>query len=268
MKVTIGKKLGLGFSLVIGFMLIGTLIGVFQMNNTINTLRQVSEEYLALAIDGTGVRANFSEIVWSTKNILLRGSNTNLIRKELEKIDRIRQEMDEWNIVVAEHLGSGKIDIPEKLRFIYNDFKDALNTFDAAWLQALPIYSEKGLVQADAFMGDKDKIVSEKITLLASEFRTRAFSELEKAVDLSKTSMLITIITIVLGTILALIVSIILSTRLRGIVIYLTNAAEKISLGELDKPIEQKSQDELGDLTMAFDRMRISLKKSMERLVK
>ncbi len=47
---------------------------------------------------------------------------------------------------------------------------------------------------------------------------------------------------------------------------YLTNAADRISIGELGEKIEIKSKDELGNLAEAISRMQDSLKFSIERL--
>ena len=48
----------------------------------------------------------------------------------------------------------------------------------------------------------------------------------------------------------------------------LTEAASAISLGQLDAPVAVTSNDELGDLAEALDRMRSSLKGAIERLRK
>ncbi len=47
---------------------------------------------------------------------------------------------------------------------------------------------------------------------------------------------------------------------------YLTEAAERISVGELDMEIEIKSNDEIGDLGEAISRMQDSIRLSLERL--
>ena len=51
-------------------------------------------------------------------------------------------------------------------------------------------------------------------------------------------------------------------------IIELTEAANRISLGELDVPITVASTDEIGTLGESLDRMRISLKQAIERLRK
>lgn len=49
-------------------------------------------------------------------------------------------------------------------------------------------------------------------------------------------------------------------------IIYLTNVADRISLGDLDTKIEVHSSDEVGMLAESFDRMQESLKAAIERL--
>ncbi|MFB0508357.1 MAG: HAMP domain-containing protein [Thermodesulfobacteriota bacterium] len=51
-------------------------------------------------------------------------------------------------------------------------------------------------------------------------------------------------------------------------IIYLTNAADRMSLGDLDTKIEIHSSDEVGMLAESFDRMQESLKAAIERLRK
>jgi HAMP domain-containing protein len=44
----------------------------------------------------------------------------------------------------------------------------------------------------------------------------------------------------------------------------LTHAANDISKGDISKPVEKESNDEIGELAEAFERMRVSLKVMME----
>ncbi len=64
------------------------------------------------------------------------------------------------------------------------------------------------------------------------------------------------------GTIVALI----LSNRLTKQMIYLTGAAEKISMGDLESIVRLDSKDEIGELANAIERLRESLKAAIERL--
>lgn len=78
--------------------------------------------------------------------------------------------------------------------------------------------------------------------------------------------------TIVIVTLVALLLAIggavYASQRLTRPIVELTEAANRISLGELDVPIAVQSGDEIGTLGESLDRMRISLKQAIERLRK
>jgi methyl-accepting chemotaxis protein len=76
------------------------------------------------------------------------------------------------------------------------------------------------------------------------------------------TILIVTVVFIGLGVGVA----VILSGRFTQPIIELTEAANRISLGELDVPITVASHDEIGTLAEALDRMRISLKQAIERL--
>ena len=60
--------------------------------------------------------------------------------------------------------------------------------------------------------------------------------------------------------------ALIFSRSISKSIIRLTEAADTISLGEFDVPVEKKSNDELGDLAEALERMRLSLRAALERL--
>jgi HAMP domain-containing protein len=77
------------------------------------------------------------------------------------------------------------------------------------------------------------------------------------------TTIVVLVIAIVLTALSVVVYSYQLSGRLHG----LSEAADRISVGDLDAEIKQtKSKDEIGDLTMALSRMQTSIKLAMRRL--
>ena len=54
--------------------------------------------------------------------------------------------------------------------------------------------------------------------------------------------------------------------RLTGKIKFLTEIAERISLGELEMEVETKSRDEIGELAEAIARMQDNIRLSIERL--
>jgi HAMP domain-containing protein len=74
------------------------------------------------------------------------------------------------------------------------------------------------------------------------------------------------IIVAVLALAAGLIVGLTVSRSITNAVTTLTQAAERISMGELDAAVTLESKDEMGDLAQSFERMRVSLKTAMDRL--
>jgi methyl-accepting chemotaxis protein len=71
-------------------------------------------------------------------------------------------------------------------------------------------------------------------------------------------------VTVILGMVVALYLSNTLTKQL----LYLTGAADKISMGDLESIVRVESSDEIGDLAQAIERLRESLKAAIERLKK
>jgi HAMP domain-containing protein len=69
-----------------------------------------------------------------------------------------------------------------------------------------------------------------------------------------------------LPVILAILLGILLTRAITRNILYLINASDNISRGDFSQSVVAKSNDELGDLSRAVERMRISLQESLERL--
>lgn len=80
------------------------------------------------------------------------------------------------------------------------------------------------------------------------------------------TSLLIIAVATLVFLALGVGLAVYLSQQLTQPITQLTEAANRISLGELDDPISVSSNDEIGQLGESLERMRISLKQAIERL--
>lgn len=69
-----------------------------------------------------------------------------------------------------------------------------------------------------------------------------------------------------LASVLGMLVALYLSNRVTGQLLYLTTAADKISMGDLESIVRVEAKDEIGDLAQAIERLRESLKAAIERL--
>ncbi|MCS6884596.1 MAG: HAMP domain-containing protein [Acidobacteriota bacterium] len=78
--------------------------------------------------------------------------------------------------------------------------------------------------------------------------------------------LIIIFLIVVFFLIVATVVAVFAAQRLTRPIVELTEASHQISLGKLDQAIQIKSEDEIGQLAEALERMRISLKQALERL--
>jgi len=84
----------------------------------------------------------------------------------------------------------------------------------------------------------------------------------------AKQSSIILSIVLLLSLAAAVFIWIVVAKRITQPIISLTDAAEKMSLGELSIKIDVDSEDEIGALAKAIGRLQTSLKLAMDRLVK
>ena len=112
--------------------------------------------------------------------------------------------------------------------------------------------------------GQKIHDVAVMIGDTGGEAHVGLFTEdVENAVQKSLIPLLVFLgVIALLGGISHLLVARTISVPIRA----LTLAAEKISLGEIDLPIEVKGGGEIGDLAASLERMRFSIKAAMNRL--
>lgn len=76
--------------------------------------------------------------------------------------------------------------------------------------------------------------------------------------------LLIIVIIAIVAMITGLVLSFVYGKRISLPIVNLTRAADDISKGEISKPVEKETNDEIGELAEAFERMRVSLKVMIE----
>ncbi|MBU0550171.1 HAMP domain-containing protein [Myxococcota bacterium] len=92
----------------------------------------------------------------------------------------------------------------------------------------------------------------------------RDFSEFTQIVDASTRNALILFLVGVL--VLTILVFLVLNLTILSPIATITKAADRVSLGDLESQMQIKGEDEIGQLTASFERMRISLSKAMSAL--
>lgn len=86
--------------------------------------------------------------------------------------------------------------------------------------------------------------------------------------DVINSTMFYLLLIMVSAIIIAIVGSFFLANRITRPIIYLTKAADKISMGDFETAISVNSNDEIGELGYSIERMRESLKAAIDRLRK
>ncbi|MCD4817357.1 MAG: HAMP domain-containing protein [Candidatus Cloacimonetes bacterium] len=253
MKSSIGKKMTKSFAAILFFVVVALVAVLVTSNMALAKSKVLAEEsfpamqkmdHLKLSIYGR--RVVYDQFFLTKKPIIL---------KEIKKMDAdIQQQIKDIKI--------DKEFMP--LFTQYNKKFDELVVF---------IKENPGnLNSAMKKVAIADKYFDEKLLPTLNKSQTQKQDEtdslVKQIVSVLKNSQLIFIAIGIVILVLGFLLSGRLSKMLTTSIISLTKATDKISMGNFDTVIDVKTGDEIEDLANAIDRMKKSLQKAMERLMK
>ena len=213
MKLNIGKKLGLGFGAVVVIMVLAGSFALYQLNKSAAAFRNVSEHEMTAALAAFGIRANFDEMVWATKNILLRGKDRETFSKEIAIFNYKKNRLETlWSPMLEPILaGPDSTDVQRKL---YDDFKREYASFVTTWQQALPVYKSQGRDAADAVMAGKGRKAYEPLIEMVRSLREKALKDMEAAAARTRTAVITMLVAFVVAVVIAVITTFSLARQL------------------------------------------------------
>jgi len=265
MKLTIGKKMSIGFVIVILIMLFAIIISIFKMHNSIVMLRSISEKHLKVDLILLNARIYADQEQYALSNILLY-NNEKTFKEQLANF-RYKQSLrnrclEEINNLVSSSTISNIV--IEK----YDELKNLFVQEDNLMEKSIKVYQSEGYeaaVKVICFKLSKSSyLMKEIVSILEREVSQKTKIASKKANE----ALIIAIFLFILATGLAVFISTIISNKIVTNIRYLTYSADEISLGDLDTPIKLDSNDELGELSSIFEEMRIRLKNTMDKLGK
>jgi CHASE3 domain sensor protein len=221
MKQNIGKKLGVAFGVILVIMIVAGGFSLFQLNKSAAAFRDVSEHEMTAALAAFGIRANFDEMVWATKNIFLRGKDREVFAKEIETFNYKKDRLETMWQPMLEKVLAGP-DVTDEQRKLYDNFKGEYAIFLKAWEQAQPIYKSKGRDAADAIMKGKGRMAGDYLVDLVRSLRADTMKKMEDAAARTR----LAVITMLSAFIVAVVIAVISTIY---IVKQLTAAIEGVS---------------------------------------
>lgn len=213
MKLNIGKRVGLAFGVVVVVMVLAGGFALYQLDKSSAALRDVSEHEMTASLAVFGIRANFDEMVWATKNILLRGTDREIFQKEIEVFNYKRNRLETmWQPMLDEVLAGP--DVTDEQRKLYDDFKGVYAAFLDAWEQALPVYQSRGREAADSIMKGKGRAGADPLIDLVRSLRAATFKDMEEAAARTRTVVIIMLAAFVIAVVIAVIATFYIARQL------------------------------------------------------
>jgi nitrogen fixation/metabolism regulation signal transduction histidine kinase len=255
-RITIGVRLGFGFFVML-FLVAATgtasVIAFVRLADQTAVIAQESEEIRCI----TDIRVRVSEADSALARAMIAGMEEDIA------IARSMQEelyMEVTAYLNSKEVGSNDSELLDRLQIASQQFD---TTFES--------YLNLAGIDPEAFSRRQVFAVDPYLTVLTeieSEVSSRMVSDLDE-IHRAQTSLQM----IMIGfTVIAALIGIGLAVRItRSVTVpvgKLVEAADQISVGDLDAVMEVHSQDEIGELAESLERMRVSMKAAIERLRK
>jgi CHASE3 domain sensor protein len=213
MKPDIGKKLGLAFGVIVVVMVLAGGFALYQLNKSSAALRDVSEHEMTAALAAFGIRANFDEMVWTTKNIILRGTDRETFSKEIETFNYKKNRLETIWQPMLEGVLAGP-DITDEQRKFYEDFKGEYAAFLTAWDKALPVYRSRGREAADAIMKGKGRAGADPLIEMVRSLRAQTLEDMEEAATRTRMVVITMLVAFVVAVVIAVIATFYIARQL------------------------------------------------------
>ena len=213
MKLSIGKKLGLGFGVIVVVMVLAGGFALYQLSKSSAALRDMSEHEMTASLAVFGIRANFDEMVWATKNILLRGTDPETFYREIELFNYKKNRLETQWEPMLEKILSGP-DVTDEQRKLYDDFKREYAAFLDAWEQALLVYQSQSQKAADVIMKGKGKAAGDPLIELVRSLRANTLQDMEEAAARTRAAVIVLLIAFVVAVVIAVIATFYIARQL------------------------------------------------------
>jgi CHASE3 domain sensor protein len=217
MALNIGKKLGFAFGAIVVIMIVAGGFSLFQLNKSAAAFRDVSQHEMTGALAAFGIRANFDEMVWATKNIFLRGKDREVFAREIETFNYKKNRLETMWQPMLEPILAGP-DITDVQRKFYDDFKKEYAAFLDAWEKAQPVYKAKGRDAADAIMAGKGRRAGDYLVELVRSLRAKALKDMEEAASRTKTAVITMLAAFVVAVVIAVVATGYIARQLTAVI--------------------------------------------------
>ena len=265
MRLTLGKKLGLGFGVILALMVVSTVMSYIKSADIKQTQNAILEVRVPSVVTARSLQRDLNQTASKTRQAMLAGTEAKrredakkLVDEAWSAIDKDIARMDElspnWTLQAnRDRLATMKIQLPKLHEFEDRAIEQAASTERNALVQAGNDFSDKAIPVNDAIkaaLGDM------------TETFEKLLKENQEALTAANHSLSLTLgITTLMALAIGIFIAVFLSNRVSTATRALLEMTEAIASGDLTRDdLKTLSADELGDLTKAINKVNSSLK--------
>jgi len=266
MKLTLGKKLGLGFGVILALMVLSAAMTYLKSSDirqiqdlilttrvpTLTTIRELQRDVNQSASKARQAMLAGTDTTRRTDGKRLLGEAWNAIEKDITKMDQLQAG---WTVQSnRDRLAELKKQLPKLHEFEDRGIEQASGSERDAIGRAGSDFSDQAIPVNDAIKASLGDMADSFEGLLKENQETLAAANRSLVLTLSVTTFA------ALG--IGIFVAIFLSRGIAGATQSVLVQAEAIAAGDLTREdLKVRSHDELGDLTVAINKMSGSLKR-------
>jgi nitrogen fixation/metabolism regulation signal transduction histidine kinase len=258
MRLTIARKLWLAFGIVLVLLVAVAALAVYSLNSVRTSVANLIELHgVAEALDRS------TEELLLERTFMAQYVVTGDDQYTVDALAAQSAHWDAWWIVKewGDERGIEEVQAMEEAVFNYHSrLARAIETYETGATDVATVLTELG--GSDYYLDVLGPVRDEVAAAIVEEVDAR-----EKSVEAQLATMrLVAVGAGALAFVAAVLSAYYISRGITRAARHLAGAAESISRGDLDVPIEVRTGDEMQDLAEAIERMRSSLKAAFERL--
>lgn len=271
MKLTVGKKLGLGFGIILTFMVGSTAITYEQSEKVKGTEDLILQVRVPMLTASRELQRDMNQAASKARQAVLAADSPARRAKAQKLLDAAWVDIDQ-DLARLDELSS-RWNTPENLDRLAQIHRlvPEYREIQAEIVQSTSNGAQNGALAAGAEMEVKTLVVNDQIKKALGEMADSAvllLQENQQSLDgenrsLHLNSILLAMVALAVGTLL----SVFISSRVAKATQSVLAQAEAIAAGDLSRAdLEVVSEDELGDLTRTINKMNTNLKSIIQAI--
>ena len=253
--ITIGKRLFIGFFIVLLFVMVVAAAGQWALTSTVATAEQVLNVDFAINSAANDVHVAVLDLRRFEKDLFLNIGDHQKETDYLTKWEGARRTLDQ-NLNLLE-----QVDRDEQERAVIRQVRTDVAVYVPA-LQEIAKKINDGKVKSAAAANheitpvkDHIRAVEEATQLLDDNSTHRMLEKKKTIVDVEKNARMITAVVTCLALFIAMLIAIVVTRSITGPILQAVDVAEKLALGDSEQNVKVRGRDETAQLLTSMQKM-------------